>query len=514
MTTEAAQALAVFNVRNYGASGRKEENAQVAIQQAIEACAAAGGGTVYLPPGDYTTGTIHLRSHVRLLVEGGATIYSSKDPASFDKRGLLYAEDVENITLEGRGVVNGQAEYVWRLTDMRDWYIYPNQVRAEKAGIPLMRSFPTTNSVGHLVLLVRCTDVRIEGLSFIDSPSWTMHLWGCERLAIDGVYIRTSLRDGVWADGIDPDGCKDVHISNCTIQTGDDALVFYSSSIYGPARPCENITVTNCRLSSASSALKFCDGNMKAIRNVTIDNCTITDSNRGIAFMVFDGGVLENVAIANVTIECKRFDWFWWGDGDPLHFNLIKRSEIDPNIDKTKEPAVGVIRNVIVRNVIARGVGACLIHGHKDSPLENIALENVRLEVGSDSLSPLQKSPDAVTLENARNFRLKDFEIAWTTPISEAWKSALVVENAQGLTLDGVSACQAPNGTDAPAVLVKGINGGLVKGCRAQDGTGTFLQFEGDATRDIVVWGNDTRQAQTPVKVSGEVKKGEVQEGW
>ena len=154
------------------------------------------------------------------------------------------------------------------------------------------------------------------------------------------MYIYTSRADGVWADGIDPDGCKDVHISNCTIDTGDDALVFYSGHIFGPARPCENITVTNCRLSSSSSALKFCDGNYNAIRNVTITNCVITDSNRGIAFMVFDGGLLENVVIwPTVTIECRRNDWFWWGDGDPLHFNLTRRSTIDPELERQPDAA-------------------------------------------------------------------------------------------------------------------------------------------------------------------------------
>ena len=108
MISQASQSMAVFNVRDFAASGQKDDNAQAALQQAIDACAAAGGGTVYVPPGAYTTGTLHLRSHVRLHVEAGATIYSSKDPAAFDKRALFYAEGVENITLEGRGVVDGQ----------------------------------------------------------------------------------------------------------------------------------------------------------------------------------------------------------------------------------------------------------------------------------------------------------------------------------------------------------------------------------------------------------------------
>lgn len=510
MTTQPA----IFNVRDYGASGHKEDPAQSAIQKAIEACAEAGGGMVYFPPGAYTTGTLYLRSHVRLHVEAGATIYSSKDPATFTKRALFYGEGVDQITLEGRGVVDGQAEYVWKEMEFRDWYIYPNQLLAEKNGLSLRRSFPTDNSIGNLVLLIRCKDVRIENLSFLHSPSWTMHLFACERLTIDGVYIYTSRRDGVWADGIDPDGCKDVRIANCTIDTGDDALVFYSGKSYGPALPCENITVTNCRLSSSSSAIKFCDGNENAIRNVTIDNCVITDSNRGIAFMVFDGGLVENVVISNLTIECRRHDWFWWGDGDPLHFNLIQRSEIDANMDKAKEPPVGVMRNILLSNIIAHGPGPCRIHGHLNSPLENVTFENVRLTVDGDPESPWQKAPNALTIENARNIQLKDVAINWETPSLDHWRSALVVDNVQGLTLDGVSARPSPVAPAAPAVTLQNVDGAVVRNCQAQAGTGTFLRVAGDATQEVVLWGNDLRRAQTPIALSAEVKPGAVRDGW
>jgi hypothetical protein len=514
MSTEALQAMAVFNVRDYGASGQKEENAQAALQAAIEAGAAAGGGMVYVPPGDYTTGTLHLRSQVRFHVEAGATVWASKDPAAFDKRALFYAEDVEHITLEGRGTIDGQAEYYWAEKTFHDWYIYPNQLVAEKYGQPLQRAFPTDNSIGNLVNFVRCQDVRIENLNFLHSPSWTMHLWGCERLRINGVYVYTSRRDGVWADGIDPDGCKDVHISNCTIDTGDDALVFYSGHTFGAARPCENITVTNCRLSSSSSALKFCDGNENAIRNVVIDNCVITDSNRGIAFMVFDGGVLENVVISNITIETRRHDWFWWGDGDPLHFNLIQRSEIDPNIDKSKEPAPGIIRNVILSNIIAHGPGPNKIHGHINSPLANITFDNVRLTVDGDVDAPWKKSPTALTIENARNFKLKEVEIAFEAPSNDHWESALVVQNVEGLVLDGVSARQAPNGTQASAVVIKNVQNAVVKNSKAVEGAGTFLQIAGEETKDVVLWGNDVRRARVALDRAPEVDGRAVREGW
>jgi polygalacturonase len=307
-----AQDNGLFNVRAFGASGRKADPARTPIQKAIDACAAAGGGTVYFPPGDYSSGTIRLRSHVRLLVEGGATLFSIKDKAEFEKEeALIFADGADNITIEGRGTIDGQAEYEWRPDDIEDDFIRPNKELMLSLSKSINRSFPRTNQIGKLVLLLRCKNVRIAGLTFLRSPAWTISPYACEHLVIDGVCIRSSLAEGVWADGIDPDGCKDVRIVNSTIETGDDAICFYSMNWHGPALPCENITVANCRLTSASSAIKFSDGNMNAIRNVTINNCVITGSNRGIAFMDFDGGVVSDVVLSDLTIETVRHAWFW-----------------------------------------------------------------------------------------------------------------------------------------------------------------------------------------------------------
>src|SRR5215831_867746 len=365
----------VFNVRDYGATGRKNDDARPALQKAIDACGKAGGGQVYIPPGEYTSAQLHLRSGVRLYVEAGATIYATLDSRQYDdakKAALIYGEDLHDIALEGAGTLDGQASYEWHLNTITDHYILPNQRQMEAAGKPLMRSFPVSYGketvYPRMVLLLRCTDVRIAGLKFLRSRSWTINPYACRRLVIDGVYIYSSQKEAVWADGIDPDGCQDVHISNSTIETGDDAIVFYSSGIWGPALPTENVTVTNCRLSSSSSALKFCDGNRNAVRRVAVDNVVITNSNRGLAFMVFDGGVVEDVVISNVTIETHRFDWFWWGDGDPIHFNIKRRSEID-GVKREGERRAGIIRNVTLRNILAHGEGTSFIEGHPDSPL-------------------------------------------------------------------------------------------------------------------------------------------------
>ena len=514
MSLQASTALAVFNVRDFGATGKREDLAQAAIQAAIDAAAAAGGGMVYVPPGEYTTGTLILKSYVRFHVEVGATLYGSKVAEHFPKKAFFYAEDVHHISLEGRGTIDGLGAYEWKVQDWRDWYIYPNQLLAEKNGISLDRSFPTADSIGgNLVLFIRCQDVRIENLSFLHSPSWTMHLWQLDRLVIDGIYIYTSQRDGVWADGIDPDGCRDVHINNCTIQTGDDALVIYDTDIFGPVRASENITVTNCRLSSSSSAFKFCDGNQLAIRNVVLSNCVITDSNRGLAFMVFAGGVLENVIISNCTIECKRFDWFWWGDGDPLHFNLIKYSDIDPNRDPSKEPPIGKIRNVIISNVVARGPGPSKIHGHPDSYLENLTFENVRLTVDADVDAPWRKGPHALSIDLARNVKFKDVQINWEGPVSSHWQSAFYAENVDDLVLDDFSTRQAQDGGADAAIVLNNVHNAVVRNGTAQPGTTTYLNLTGD-TREVVLFANDMRHADKEVTQSAEVGKSAVQHGW
>jgi len=500
----------VFNVKDFGASGRKSENSQAAIQRAIDSCARSGGGMVYFPPGDYTSGTIHLRSHIRLSVDAGATIYSIKEKNAFDKDALIYGEDLENITLEGRGTIDGEGEYEWRLNDIEDDFIRPNQELMEALGKPLVRSFPKKNQYGKLILLLRCKDVRITGLSLVRSPSWTIHPYGCERMVIDGVYIRSSLRDGVWADGIDPDGCKDLRISNCTIETGDDAIVFYSMNWFGPALPCENITITNCRLSSSSSALKFCDGNMNCVRNVTVDNCVITNSNRGIAFMVFDGGYVSDVVISNLTIECKRRDWFWWGDGDPFHFNIKRRSEVHRNWKGENEPPAGAIRNVLITNVIAHGQGSSVINGHPQSWLDGITFENVKLFLSADTAAAYDKAVHVLEFQMVKNLRLRNVEVFWEKPELAKWESALSIEDVDGLEVDGFSGKQAHPGSENAAVVLNRVRGATIRESQAQIGTGTFLRISGRTSSDILFVGNDLREAKVPYRLDDDVRKGEI----
>lgn len=488
----------VQNVRDHGATGNKQDDARPAFQRAIDACGKSGGGTVYVPPGEYTSGQLHLRSGVRLYLEAGATLFASLDGRQFDpppKSALLIGEDLHDIALEGRGTIDGQASYKWQLNDFTDFYIRPNQLLMEATGKPLLRPFPsgypkeTVNP--RLVLLLRCQDVRIAGLKFLRSRSWTINPYACKRLVIDGVYVYSSAKEGVWADGIDPDGCQDVRISNSTIETGDDAIVLWSSNIWGPALPTENVTVTNCRLSSASSALKFCDGNSNAVRRVTVDNVVITNSNRGLAFMVFDGGVVEDVVISNVSIETHRFEWFWWGDGDPIHFNIKRRSEVDGTKRDNERPA-GKIRNVAISNVIAHGTGTSAINGHPDSWLENIHLDNVRLFVAHDPAAPYENTRAAVALRQARGFSMKDTQIRWGQPQSETWRSGLTAEDVEDLRLDTLDVQAAPAST-ASVMEITNAEKVTLQSVRAET-----IHLAGNRTREVRLLQTDATVSADP----------------
>jgi hypothetical protein len=137
------------------------------------------------------------------------------------------------------------------------------------------------------------------------------------------------------------------------------------------------------------------------------------------------------------------FDWFWWGDGDPIHFDIKRISEIDPKRPKEQDPPVGSIRNVLIRNVIARGKGSCMINGHPESWLEGLSLENVKLFLSADPAAYAEKAVHAMKFRWAKDLKLKDVEVIWEKPVSDKWESALYLEDIQGLALEGFSGRQA-----------------------------------------------------------------------
>jgi hypothetical protein len=225
--------------------------------------------------------------------------------------------------------------------------------------------------------------------------------------------------------------------------------------------------------------------------------------------MNFDGGIVENVTITNMVIDCLRHEWFWWGDGEPFHFNVKKRSEVHKSLKPETDRPAGIIRNVRISNVIARGMGASVCEGHPDSPLDGITMENVRLAIAHDPAAPYDKAVNALTFRRVRNLALRDVEIVWDGLAYEKWKTALLLEEVENADLLGVIGRQAGS-ADGPAIRLHDVRDARIRDGRAAAGTGTFIGVSGPRSRDILLTGNDTRKARTVLATAPDVPAGAV----
>jgi uncharacterized Zn-finger protein len=512
------QVKIVFNVRDFHATGKKSDDARPAIQKAIDSAAAAGGGTVYLPPGDYTSGTLLLRSHINVYIEAGATLFASEDPAAFDlqkvksKDALFFGEDLEDIAIGGRGTVDGQARYFWAPDTIER--TFSHKVLVETLGKSQMRSYPLGHPdrqvYPHLLWLGRCKNVSITGVSFVRSFSWTFALYACSRVEIDSIYMYTSLKEAVWADGIDIVSCNDVNIANSTIATGDDCIVFVCGiDEWGPTAPCEHVTVTNCRLSSASAAIKFSEGNNLAIRDILINNCAIFDTNRGVTLQIATGGSISNVVMSNLTMDLHRFDWFWAGDGNAFNFELKRKSEWNGEPVKLDE-SPGSIHNIIIHDVIVHCQGASTFYGHPDSWLDGVTFENVKFFISSNPASPYDTTVNAMSFRYVKNLRLRNIEVNWEKPWFDKWESALSLHDVDRLQVDGFAGSSAFPQRNIPAVVLDRVKDASLRNMEALPGTDLFLKIAGANTQDIHLYGNNFREAKTPYRLDPDVKPDSV----
>jgi hypothetical protein len=338
-----------------------------------------------------------------------------------------------------------------------------------------------------------------------------MAFHACERMVIDGVYIYTKPNDAVWADGIDMDGCNDVRIANCSITTGDDCIVFISGDFWGPARPCENIVVTNCRLSSCASAVKFSEGNAKGVRHIAIDNCVINDDSSGFSFAARDGGFIDDVVISNITMNTRRFNWYW-GQGGFMGFGLRGPQNYAGKPVSKEDPAPGSIHNIVFRNIIAHCKGGAHITGHPNGYIDGLTYDNIKFFVGTDPAAPFDWTTDAMTFRWVKNLKLRDVEINWEAPEAERWRSALSLEEVDGAVIDGFEGRQAKLNAEAPSVQLTNVKDVMIRDAKATVGTGTFLKVTGPDSREVSLFGNDLRKAKVAVQLDSGVDKGVVTE--
>lgn len=442
-----------YNVRDYGAVSDTTKLSTWSIQKAIDKCTANGGGTVLVPAGNYLSSSIYLKDNVTLHLDAGAIIYASRNGADYPKQSkrvgasdfesvevLLCAVGAKNISLTGKGMLHCRAERVSykrpevkAVTDSitgREVYnaaLYGADYRTKYKKIP-----PYTTAIS----FTDCYNVHIRDVQVMESSGWGVHLQWCDRVVVDGLYIESSSIDGVNSDGLDIDGCSNVMVSNCKIDTGDDALCFKTTRTDGRTAPCRWITVTNCILKSSSAALKFGTETYADFENITISNCVINGANRGLNLIVRDGGTIRNIILSNMIIHTERKAPFWWGNGDPLWFTIQKRDNA---------PSAGGIENVIIENVMAYGQSGVRIEGF-DNMVKNIQIQNFQLFIEPENAID-KRARDGYFFYGVDGLSLTDCSMKWDTKKSQKeWRNAFSFEKVKNLELFRVKGEKAPNG--------------------------------------------------------------------
>lgn len=355
----------VFNVKDYGAVGDGVAMDTKALQGAIDACHANRGGMVRVPPGKYPIATIQLKSNVTLSLDYGATLLGGLKLSDYrtdlkpnregEIRCLIYAEDASNITIEGLGTIDGRGT-----PD-----VFPRQVDGKRRPRPRM------------IRMMNCEKVKFSGVTYRNPASWGMHLVDCRDVHFDAITIR--FRDnGPNNDGLDLDGCTDVLIENCDMNSGDDAVCLKSTK-----NPCRNFVVRNCRLASNTAPLKFGTSSRGGFINIHVYNCYFYDSPMGaIKLQSVDGGRLEEVTISRVVME---------NVGNPLFIRLGNRGRSYENFTGQKFSAdaehegipPGTLKNVRISDVTATVTGTdksrsgpIMMTGIPGHSVENVVLEN------------------------------------------------------------------------------------------------------------------------------------------
>lgn len=369
-----------INILDFGAVGDGVTNDTAAIQSAIDACAAAGGGRVLFPGGHtYRSGALVLCSNLELHLEMGAVLKGSDELEDYRLFGggtsapmkravpsyvnceyagapthyFLYAKNCENVAITGLGAIDGNEEIFYG--EVTKWHIeglfYPRA--------PML----FLENISHLTI----TQVTLQRSAF-----WTVHMVGCRDVLIDGIRILNNLRLAN-CDGIDPDHCQNVRIANCHIECADDCIVFKNTAAAMQYGPCENITVTNCTLTSTSAAIKFGSESEALFRNILIENCVISRSNRGISLQLRDKGSIENIIFQNIIIGTRLFrkDMFW-GRAEPIAITVLKRK---PETD------VGIVRNILFRNIFCDSENGILVYGQEPDSISHITFDHVSLRL-------------------------------------------------------------------------------------------------------------------------------------
>ncbi|HWA86360.1 MAG TPA: glycosyl hydrolase family 28-related protein [Opitutus sp.] len=498
-----------FNVRDYGATGDGHVIDSPAIDHAIDAAAAAGGGTVVIPAGEYLCYSIHLRSHVALYLGIGATIlaadpppegapggYDAPEPNAWEfyedfghahwHNSLIWGENLEDISITGPGRIFGRGlSRGWHGTRIA---AAPGETTdttppdAELDARSPLKPGPFGYPAGHdtlaagvgnkAIALKNCRNVIFRDFTIFHGGHFAILATGVDNWTCDNLKIDTN------RDGIDFDCCQNVHVSNCTVNSPfDDGICPKSSYALGYPRMTENITITNCQVSGFAEGTLL-DGSRKlradrhvgvgrikcgtesngGFRNITISNC-VFDHCLGLALESVDGAQMEDIAISNLTMRDIG--------NAPIFIRLGGRRR-GPD-----HPPIGTARRIKIDNVIAHAVapsGGIFIAGSPGHAIEDVTLSNIFIDYagGGTKAQAARKVPEmgggypepdrwgalsssALFARHAKNLNLHDVEFRFASP---DLRPALVLDDVAGVAIDHLA---VPRTAGTPAVRLHNV---------------------------------------------------------
>jgi len=477
-----------YNVRAFGAKGDGRTVDTPAINKAIEAAAAAGGGTVHFPAGTYLCFSIRLKSHIALYLDHGATIlaanpsevkggYDPPEPNPWDKyqdfghshwhNSLIWGEGIEDVSILGPGLIWGKGLVrsggSSRTSAQNDALRNVQTDRTEfPFGYPNPRDAVEPGWGNKAIALKLCRNVTIRDVSILHGGHFAILATGVDNFTIDNLKIDTN------RDGIDLDACRNVRVSNCSVNSPfDDGICPKSSYALGFARATENVTITNCQVSgydegtfldgtykreynrysqnSSTGRIKFGTESNGGFKNITISNC-VFDYCRGLALESVDGGLLEDVTINNITMRDIT--------NAPIFLRLGSRNRGPKETTK-----VGELRRVIISDVVVYNANpkyGSIISGIPGHEIEDLKLSNIRIYYQGGgtkqqaALSPPEKENDypeptmfgeipayGFFIRHVKGIQMSNVEVSF---MKEDWRPAFILNEVKGADFQHVKA--------------------------------------------------------------------------
>lgn len=479
----------LFNVVDYGAKRDGSASSTAAFRAAIQACAKAGGGTVFVPAGRYLSGAIQMVSNMTLYIDAGATIrfvanrdeypmvasrfegVETKAPAA-----MIGGDHLENIAISGRGTIQADnAE--WRKlmgsdpSTRQSWVEMLQRIERKETIPDDLRAKGAASLRTDFIRPVESKNVLIEGIHIVGSPMWTIHPLYCENVVIRNVVVETY--PGANTDGVDIDSCRHVRISDSFFSTGDDAICIKSGKDVDGRRVnrvTEDVAITNCTIHRGHGAVVLGSETSGGIRNVVASNIVAQGTDRGIRIKSGRGrgGLLENIRFDNWIIEDTP---------NPAIevTNYYTRVPDEPVSDRTP-----VFRNFAISGVtINRCRTAVSIEGLPEMPVEGLRLTDI-----------VANAHEGLRAFNTKGLELRNVRINAETGLP------FLIRDSTELDLDGVQTRAPKAGT--PVVRLDRVRSATLRNSIAWPGTDLFLSLA-PGTQPVMI-GNDLSAAKAATR--------------